>query len=486
MIRKNSMLTLSITSFTRTNDTLSFLFTVDNLSFRTALKYDSVSFFELETRFSFEFMEHIYFHIAAFEINKLASLKPDVLELGPFSKFYTPEIETLWRTLFKNIWAEWRYKNQCPFYRGPKITAQFSKTSFEPCTRENLSLNPLLFCGGGKDSLVSMALLEQCSFQYDTLAYAHSIYGPFEKQHALINQLTQHFSPQNSHRMWVSDSFYDITTEFLFSKFQIKSLTAGETPSSLFASLPIALYHNHSHLILGHERSADKGNFIWDKTGEEVNHQWGKSSEAEHLINDYIQSHLIKDLHYFSILKPIYDTGIFSLLSHLPKGVEHTHSCNLIKPWCQKCAKCAYVWLMYMAYLPKDQVDAIFNKNLFDVPENMRWFKQLLGLDAHTPFECIGEVPEVRLAFKRCHEKGVSGKAMDLFIRDCSDSIQPEVLHEYFSVHTGLTNFPEPFRNHIIPLMKKIILQSKDRLFPSSNINPPLNHHMQQNTKHTE
>lgn len=40
-----------------------------------------------------------------------------------------------------------------------------------------------------------------------------------------------------------------------------------------------------------------------------------------------------------------------------------------------------------MAYLDVDLVNEIFKVNLFDLPENQLWFKQMLGLAEHTPFE---------------------------------------------------------------------------------------------------
>ena len=44
-------------------------------------------------------------------------------------------------------------------------------------------------------------------------------------------------------------------------------------------------------------------------------------------------------------------------------------------------------------------------QNLLELPENQLSFRQLLGLEAHTPFECVGGVPEARLAFELCCRK---------------------------------------------------------------------------------
>lgn len=42
----------------------------------------------------------------------------------------------------------------------------------------------------------------------------------------------------------------------------------------------------------------------------------------------------------------------------------------------------------------------------------------MLGLSQHTPFECIGEIDESRLMMKRCFDKGLSGKALDMFAQE--------------------------------------------------------------------
>lgn len=70
-----------------------------------------------------------------------------------------------------------------------------------------------------------------------------------------------------------------------------------------------------------------------------------------------------------------------------------------------------------MAYLPVDKVNEIFNGvNLLDLQENQLAFRQMLGLEAHTPFECIGQVAEAQLAFELAHIKGLKGSAMDVYL----------------------------------------------------------------------
>ena len=205
--------------------------------------------------------------------------------------------------------------------------------------------------------------------------------------------------------------------------------------------------------MLANELSADAGNLWWERTGESVNHQWGKSLEAELLLNQYIRGEFISNVSYFSILKPIHDVLIFNLLNDDQGAVKNTHSCNVRKPWCGECAKCAYVWVNYMAYLPSATAGAIFQKNLFDVPEAQRWFCQLLGLGPHKPFECVGEVPEVRLAFEICRRKGMTGRAIDVYKREVPAPDIPSILGRYLSVRHDLPSIPTEVGQRVFPQM---------------------------------
>ena len=75
----------------------------------------------------------------------------------------------------------------------------------------------------------------------------------------------------------------------------------------MFAALPLVLCFGYRHLIVAHERSADFGNLVWDRTGEEINHQWGKSLAAERLLSRYVAGELVSSVGYWSLLKPIWN-----------------------------------------------------------------------------------------------------------------------------------------------------------------------------------
>ena len=279
----------------------------------------------------------------------------------------------------------------------------------------------------------------------------------------MLDSLLDHGSPRHRRRLWIFDDFLESPVLQLGSQGGSKTLTAAETPSSIFTAIPFALQHGYLYFSLGHERSADTGQVFWEETGEDVNHQWGKSLEAEEMLNNYVQENLVANLTYFSILKPIYDVMIFNLLRQDLDAVKDTHSCNEAKPWCKKCPKCAYVWLNYMAWLPVELVDEIFDgTNLFDIEENQETFMQLIGAADQLPFECIGQADESKLAFEMCHRKGLKGKAMNSYLELEFDTDFENAFDRYLSVDEPGSHFPKFIWDSIIPQFANMQNEAKE------------------------
>lgn len=402
----------------------------------TSIRYQDVDFDRLARRIGRDQVRRLAFHIAAFEINRLVSLRPDDLDWGPGAEYVTEDFAELWRTVLQRVWAQWRYENDDPVYAGPAFATVAGSGTAMPASGEV----PLVFCGGGKDSLLSAHLAGRMG-PFASLAYSHSVYGAAAPQHALIDGLLDHTAVGDRRRQWVYDDFLDSSILDFVPSSRSRTLTAAETPSSVFAALPVALARGHNALVVAHERSADTGNLVWAATGEDVNHQWGKSLEAERLLSDYVQSHLVTGLAYFSLLKPLRDPHIFHALNDVAGAVPATHSCNVRKPWCERCPKCAYVWLNYHAYLPAEVTGRVFSgQNLFDVPELALTWRQMVGLEDHTPFECIGEVGESVLAFHLCQARGLTGRALDEFV---ATGIPVPDLDEVLSMDPGHGAMPE-------------------------------------------
>jgi len=367
---------------------------IDDLRFHFTVWYEDLDLDAVARQHGDELVDRLAFHVALFQINTICSLRPDTIELGAYARFATARFVELWKTIFRKVWAQWRWEHQLPDYHGPA----FVDPPAPPTTAARVPAGPvelLAFCGGGKDSLVALKLLERAGLPFATLGYAHSIYGAAAHQHALLDRIGAVTPRVRAERQWILDDFMD-TPAIVLRDLGVKSILAAETPASVFAALPLALARGYRGLVVAHETSANTGNLMW--AGEEVNHQWGKGWEAERLLDDYVRAELLADVHYFSVLQPIHDEVIFELLARDAELAPLTHSCNIRKPWCGTCAKCVYVWLQMAAHLPARVVEATFGDNLGERPENERWLRQQFGLAEHTPFECVGSATEARVA----------------------------------------------------------------------------------------
>ena len=209
-----------------------------------------------------------------------------------------------------------------------------------------------MLCGGGKDSLVGMRLLERAGIDYDAFIYSHSTYGRGEPQHRLVDRLVAHCRAPTGAPSLGARRCGGRAGQRVYPELGIDRIVAAETVSSYWTALPVALQHGFTEVALGITRSTDEHNLVWDRTGEEINYLWGMSAAAEQLLHAYVRRELVANVTMFHLLRPIYDINVFSLLRRDLDAVPSTHSCAQQKPWCCRCAKCLYVWMNYVAWLP--------------------------------------------------------------------------------------------------------------------------------------
>ena len=460
-LRQQWPASLELTRLQRTRHKLLMTYALGTLALHKVYSYQDVDFMELETQFGCECMQRLYFHIAAMEALPLASLRPTAISFGEFARFATEAFESLWRTELTHCGRQWRFENCLPDFRGPRFADPFAHADHQRIVVPTAEIESVSFNGGGKDSLVAAQLLAGGDIRFATYAYSYPEYGRADGQHRLIDRLVECTASLRHHRLKISDNFAEAGLQKMLAARGIRGMICAESPISIFGVLPVALQHGYRHLILAHERSADEANLCWPGTGEEINHQWGKSLAAERLVNSYLQSELISNVSCFSILKPVYDVLIFNLLRQEPLSVVRTHSCNIRKPWCGQCAKCAYVWLNFMAYLPCQLVREMFPGNLFDHPATQSVFRQLLGIEAHKPFECVGEVDESRLAFELCRAKGLSGAAMDAYRNSVPPADVARLSARYLAVAAEHGTIPPAVAERILPQLAAAAEQAK-------------------------
>ena len=412
-----------------------------------------------------DFMEKVYTHCAAFSIFHLCSLKPDLLDWGPYSRWHTAEFERVWNSTWSGLSGQWRYENDLPDISAPAFISKPSSATNTITIESQSPPTTLAFFGGGKDSLAMYELLSRTGIPFSCVSYSHSVYGRSVVQHRLCDKvlkLLNSESCKHHHKLCIMEDFLDSPVlESIGKRVGIESFMEGETPASLFSSLPIVLYYRYTSIAFGNERGSNAGNLVWESTGEDINHQWEKSKEAEILFSKYIQQALISNASYFSVLQPLYDAVIFNVAASRLEAAIYTHSCNFVKPWCKRCPKCCYVWLMFMAFFPCNLGDEMFQgANLLDIPQNEIYFVQMLGLGSNKPFECVGDFDEAKLGFELCRRKGLQGKAMEIYkeklLRTMDEKALTSLITKYTTVYSSeSSNVPPAVWERLLPILKQ-------------------------------
>jgi hypothetical protein len=245
----------------------------------------------------------------------------------------------------------------------------------------------LLPIGGGKDSLVSVELLESAGFDY--VPFAVNPKGPILTSVGKIGKtslyITRTLDPEMI-RLGSQAGYYN-----------------GHVPStainSMIAALT-ALLFSFNRIILSNERSASEGNAIHD--GREVNHQYSKSLDFERRIASVLADATGGALSYFSLLRPYSEARIARMFARETRFDHVFSSCNRNfrlsghdgPLWCGECPKCHFTFLILAPVMDKDRLIGIFGKNLLDIAANERSFRELTGLAGQKPWECVGEIEE--------------------------------------------------------------------------------------------
>lgn len=240
--------------------------------------------------------------------------------------------------------------------------------------------------GGGKDSAVSMGLLNKSG--EDWLPF---VINPGKTSRDIILAAGRN---------------EDQTIEFyreihpLLLELNREGFLNGHTPFSAllaFYSLLAAYLTGRNDIILSNESSANEVTV----PGTSINHQYSKSVGFERDFREYVRDSISPAFNYFSLLRPLSELQIARLFSQMPEFLPHFRSCNVgskTGTWCGKCPKCLFTFIILSPFLEPDKLEVVFGKNLLDDPNLENILEQLSGIQETKPFECIGTVDEVNLA----------------------------------------------------------------------------------------
>lgn len=245
----------------------------------------------------------------------------------------------------------------------------------------------LLPIGGGKDSLVSVQLLEAAGI--DFTPFAVNAKGP------IIGSVDKIGRPPLYIKRTLDAEMIRLGKEPGYYNGHVPSTAIN----SMIAALT-ALLFSYNRIVLSNERSASEGNVEFD--GREANHQHSKSIDFEKLIADVLSRATGGSLGYFSLLRPYSEAKIARLFARVQRYDHVFSSCNenfklaghTGPLWCGKCPKCHFVFLIFAPVMDKDRLIGIFGQNLLAQPSHEHSFRELTGLAGQKPWECVGEIEE--------------------------------------------------------------------------------------------
>ncbi len=263
----------------------------------------------------------------------------------------------------------------------------------------------LVLQSGGKDSLLVAALLNK----------KNSIYIPWylsggDSHPSILDRLGQKLS--------IAKRSIDKDSLAVVSQKGAKNGHVPVTYINQSIAIIQAVLLNKSTII---SSIAHEGEEPYTTIGDlDVMHQWSKTWRAEQSIAEYVRRYISEDIKIGSPIRDLSELRVAELFVHNAWD-DYGHdfsSCNVANykqgsdnselKWCGDCSKCANSYLLFAPFLPANELRSIFNgQDLFEKISLSDTFMSLLGLgDSIRPFECIGEVDELRLAYHMSQSRG--------------------------------------------------------------------------------
>ncbi|WP_221329880.1 hypothetical protein [Actinoplanes sp. L3-i22] len=307
---------------------------------------------------------------------------PRVLAPRPFA----PEVTAWFTRVYTDGLAEYAYRNQLPHVL--ELTVETPGT-LPAATPVEVTGRPLSAVGGGKDSIVTLEILRAAGL--DPVPFSVNPNPVIENVNAASGLAAL------AARRKLDPRLFELNKAGALN---------GHIPVTAINSLiaiATAIWHGLGPVVMSNERSASDPNLIWN--GHEVNHQWSKGVLAEGLLRDAVRAHTGLVDPYFSLLRTLSELHIAQLFAGYTAYDDVVTSCNkafkLHDPtarWCGDCPKCRFVFLAMAPHMSRERLAHIFGRDLFADVAQAPGFLELLGVDAHKPFECVGEAEECLVA----------------------------------------------------------------------------------------
>jgi len=357
---------------------------------------------------------------------------------------------SFWNDVYENGLGEFFYRNDIDF----SGLIHFPSTGNKPTINKSESKKDgnkrvLIPIGGGKDSLVTTELLKKGGSDCTLLRIG---------QHQLIDTMANEAQlPLLNVKRALAPELFTLNADGALN---------GHVPITgyiHFLSVIIGLLGGYGYVAFSNEESAEEGNVEFH--GKQINHQWSKSLAFEQMFQAYVADCVTKDVTCFSMLRTLSELKIAELFCEHRQYLPLATSCNrnwqiLSKDpnrprWCGDCPKCAFAFALFAAFLPKNDLEGVFNGNLFEDESLLPLYRELLGVTGHKPFECVGTPEETAAAFVMAHNRGEleDTAAMKMFL----DDVMPEIIEPDEIIGEAMLQRPKhAIPDQFLPLLKNL------------------------------
>ncbi|MFY9228469.1 MAG: hypothetical protein WAO28_04075 [Candidatus Microsaccharimonas sp.] len=303
--------------------------------------------------------------------------------------------------------------------------AQFSSTGQMPAGVSYQAEGKLVLQSGGKDSLLTASLLNTQGTVFTPWYVASGDHHP-----AVLDDLGQPLAITRR----------TIDREALQAAVEAGAKNGHVPVTYIVESLALiqAVLLNKNEILVSIAHEGEEPHAMIDDLP--VTHQWSKTWEAEQLFAEYVGRYISSDIHIGSPLRRFSELRVAELFIEHAWGTygHRFSSCNRANykqgddnselHWCGECPKCANSYLLFAPFLNADELKELFaGQDLFEKPMLQETFKGLLNIDGvMKPFECVGEIDELRYAYGLTRKKGGYGTlSFDV------PSAEFDYMHEY-------------------------------------------------------
>ncbi len=345
---------------------------------------------------------------------------------------------SLWKEWYERGLAEMLYRSCLP----RTIDLANPSDSVHSAAESALGEEALVFQGGGKDSAVAGELLADLGVPVCWMTLGSSDAqqrmiraAPFQRSLAVLRRPSRRLRRLRLYR--------------------------GHKPFCMtlaFVGVLAAALTSRRYVATAHEYSANFGVTLDD--GSEINHQHTKSHEFERQFHDYAARHINPSLHYFSVVRPLYELQIARMFA----GTQQYHrvfaSCNRKgRSWCRRCSKCAFVSLALYPFAPAGTSAPLLQGTVLGRSSSLSRYLQLTGQRGHKPFECVGTIEESRVAMALASRRPDPPRIVRHFIEHIPDVafIEDERIDAILEHRNTEHLIPQPWREPIEIRMRELL-----------------------------